>query len=128
MSYYCSYLNYETHFRHVQRIKHYLGLRPFIVLIYGKSLTIIYIFIFFLVFKLYKSSLYVIHIISDHLIFWGQCWNWRLFSSGIFWKVNLNSCSSFRCFFLWLVNCTCQACIWDHAHGQCFIQELLIMA
>ena len=32
-------------------------------------LTIMYTFSFFLVFKLYKSSLQIIHIISDHLIF-----------------------------------------------------------
>ena len=60
-------------------------------------LATFYIFSFFLVFKLCKSSLQILF--GPSHIF-GQCWYWWLFNSGIIWKVNFNSCSFFRCFFL----------------------------
>ena len=36
MSHYFRYLNYAKYFRHVQKIKHCLCLKPFSVIIYGK--------------------------------------------------------------------------------------------
>ena len=69
MSYYFSYLNYATCFIHVQKIKHCLYLKPFSVFICAISvLTILYILSFCLVFKLYKSNLQILYIVSDH--FW----------------------------------------------------------
>ena len=72
MSYCFRYLNYAKYFKHVQKIKHWLCLKPFIVLIYGKFNSIFYIFSFCLVFKLYKSSLQILQFISGHLIFFGS--------------------------------------------------------
>ena len=67
-------LNYKTYFRHVQKLKYYLYLRHFNVVSFKESLilTIKYVFSFFLVFKLYKSGLQVIHLNLDHLRFLGS--------------------------------------------------------
>ena len=72
MSYCFRHLNYAKYFKHVQKIKHWLCLKPFSVLIYGKFNSIFYIFGFCLVFKLYKSSLQIPQFISGHLIFFGS--------------------------------------------------------
>ena len=72
MLYCLRYLNHAKYIRRIQKIKHYLCLRPFSILIYGKFNFIFYIFSFRLVFKLYKSSLQILQFISDHLIFLGN--------------------------------------------------------
>ena len=88
-------------------------------------LATFYIFSFFLVFKLCKSSLQILF--GPSHIF-GQCWYWWLFNSGIIWKVNFNSCSFFRCFFL-----TCKLymsgryIISYFGHGQCSIWGFLVL-
>ena len=68
ISYHLSYLNYAIYFRHVQKIKHSLCLRPFSVFIYGKFISN-----YSLHFSL-LSSLQIIHLISDQPVlffFWG---------------------------------------------------------
>ena len=73
MSYYFRHLNYAKYFRHLQKIKHCLCLKPFSVLIYGKFNSNYFLhFSFCLVFKLYKSSLQILQFISSHLIFLGR--------------------------------------------------------
>ena len=129
MSYYFSYLNYATYFKRVQRIKHCLCLEPSVIFIYGKFHSILYIFNFCLVFKLCKSSLQILHIISDHLIFFRSVNLAGYFRGAIFWKVNFNSCSFFRYFFL-----TCQFYMTSlyvipyFGHGQCSIWGFLVLA
>ena len=66
-------LNYATYYRYVQKIKHYFCFGPFTVFIYGKfNSTITYIFSIFMVLKLCKDNLKIIHLISDRLIFLGS--------------------------------------------------------
>ena len=89
VSYYFSHLNCTTYFRHVPKIKHYLCLRAFSVrfLAFVWSLNC-------------KSLVCKFYISFSTILFFVQCWYWRSFSSVILSKVNLNSCSFFRCFFL----------------------------
>ena len=89
VSYYFSHLNCTTYFRHVPKIKHYLCLRAFSVrfLAFVWSLNC-------------KSLVCKFYISFSTILFFVQCWHWRSFSSVILSKVNLNSCSFFRCFFL----------------------------
>ena len=75
--------------------------------------TIMYVFSLFLVFKLYKSDLQIINLLSEHIIFLGRVDIGGIFSSGILWKVNFKSWSFFRWFF-WPVHCTSQVCISYH--------------
>ena len=67
-------LNYKAYFRHVQELKNYLYLTHFNVFSFRKSsiLTIKYVFSFFLVFKLYKSGLQVIHLNLAYVRFLGN--------------------------------------------------------
>ena len=95
-------------------------------------LIIMYIFSFFLVFKLYKCSLQIIiHIIPDH--FWAvlilEVIGYYLVGSDMYWKGSFNSCSFLRCFFL-----TCKSfmsglyTIPYFGYGKCFIWESLVLA
>ena len=67
-------------------------------------LATFYIFSFFLVFKLCKSSLQILF--GPSHIF-GQCWYWWLFIVALFgrWILTL---AHFSDVFFWPVNCTCQ--------------------
>ena len=106
VSYYFIHLNYATYFRYVQKIKHCWCLRAFSVqfLAFVWSLNCI-------------SLVCKFYVLFSTMLFFAQCWYWRLFSSVIFSNVNLNSCSFFRCFF-WLVNFTYQICISYHILGM----------
>ena len=105
------YFNYAKYFRHVQKIKHCLCLKPFSVLISGELIIItFYIFNFCLVFKLYKPSLQILQFISGHLRFLdsvdiGCCLIVALIKR---WTLTL---AHFSDAFLWPVNFTCQVCI-----------------
>ena len=74
-SHFFSYLflfYYKAYFRHVQKIRYYLCLRPFNMFSFRESsiLIIKYVFRFFLlVAKLYKTVLQIIHLSSKHLRF-----------------------------------------------------------
>ena len=90
----------KTYFRHVQKFKHYLYLRPFNAFSFTESsmLTIKHVFSFFwslnstsLVCKLYISIRFI-------LAFWAVL-ILEVFYSCIFLKIKFNSWSSFRCFF-----------------------------
>ena len=67
-------LNYKVYFRHVQKLKNYLYLMPFNVFSFRESsiLTIKYGFSFFLVSKLCKAGLQIIHLNWSHLRFLGS--------------------------------------------------------
>ena len=67
-------LNYKAYFRHVQKPKHYLCLRPFNVFPFRESsiLTIKYVYSLFLVCKLCKSGFQIMHLNLDHLRFLGS--------------------------------------------------------
>ena len=83
-------------------------------------LTTMYVFSFFLIFKLCKSGLQMIYLISDCHIFLGSV---HIKSDLVVeYKVNFNSWSFFRCFCF-----TCKLVksglymILYFGHGQCFI-------
>lgn len=65
-------------------------------------LTIMYVFRFFLVFKLYKFGMEFINLISDYVICLGSVYIYKLFSSSMFSKVNFN-CGSFIMFSLYIL-------------------------
>ena len=70
MLYYFRCLKYAKYFKHVQKMKHCLCLKPFSVLIYGEfSCNYFYIFSFCLAFKLCKSSLQSLQFTTGYLIF-----------------------------------------------------------
>ena len=129
MAIFSYFLNSATYFRNVQNIKHCLCLNHFSIFIYRKfnSYFSLY-FSYCLVFKLYKSTLQFLHLISDHLIFLGLYWCWRLLSSGIFCKINFNLCLLCRCFFL-----PCKLCmsglyiILYFGHGQYSMWKFLLL-
>ena len=117
MPYYFENLNYAKYFRHVQKIKHCLYLKPLSVFIYGKlSYNYFYIFSFCLVFKLYKSSLQILQFISGYLIFWGSVDIGGYLIVTLFerWILIL---AHFSDVFFWPVNCTCLAYISYHILG-----------
>ena len=73
--------NYKVYFRHVQTPKHCLYLTHFNLFSFRESwiLTVKYDFGSYLVVKLYKSGLEIIHLNSDHLRFLDSVKYWRFF-------------------------------------------------
>ena len=122
-------LNYKTYFKNFQKLKHYLYLQQFNLFSFKESsiLTIKYVFQLFLVFKMYKSGLQVIHLNSDNLIFLGSV------DIGAFlqWH-NLKVHFSLLVIFQMLI-LICKLCKWAlyiatyFEHGQCFILAFLVM-
>ena len=97
--------------------------------------AIMCIFSSFLVFKLNRSILQIILIISDqlfsdHYLFWSSVDIEVIFNSDIFWKVNFNSCSFFRCFFWPICKLSMSGLyiIPYFGYGLYFIWECLVLA
>ena len=76
--------------------------------------------------QLFITANSAIHFGSSYIF--GQCWYWWLLNSSIIWKVNFNTCSFLRCFFL-----TCKLymaglyIIPYFGHGQCSIWGFLVV-
>ena len=104
-------LNYTTYFRRLS-IVYAWGFLTFSFM-ESSILSIIYVFTFFLLFKLYKSSLKIILLISDHLIFLGSVDTGGYLVVTYFerWILVL---AHFSDVFFWPRNCRCQAGILCH--------------
>ena len=76
-------------------------------------LIIFYIFSFCLVFKLYKSSLQILHLISGHFTFLG-CVDIGGYLVVTCFESWILAPAHFSDVFMWPVNCTCQACLSYH--------------
>ena len=118
MSYYFRYLNHSKYFRHVQKIKHCLYLKLFNFLIYGKfSYNYFSHFNFFLVSKLYRSSLQILQLILGHLTNLGSV-DIAAYLTGALFQRCILTLAHFSDVFFWPVNCGCGVCISFHILGM----------
>ena len=68
-------------------------------------------FSFFLVFKLYKSSLQIIDITAEHLIYLGSI-NIGSYLVVAYFEKWVLTLAHFSNVFFWSVSCKCQTCVW----------------
>ena len=107
------YLDYEAYFRHVQKIKQCLCLMLFSVFIYRKLNSNYYgNFYLFPVFKLYKSSPQIIHLILDYLIFLGSFNIGNYLVVAYIGRFVLTLAQFSDAFFRFFSDCTCQTIFW----------------
>ena len=102
-------VNYTTYFWNVQKLRQYLCLRAFSIVIYESSLQLISIFFFLaffcLIYKLYKSDLWITFSDMWTVLILQDISYCLVYRNVLYRKINFNCLHILLATFCWLMNC-----------------------